>query len=515
VTVTVNPLPVAAAGSNRDICLNANTTLGAAAVSGSSYSWTSDPAGFTSTLADPTVSPTVTTTYTVTETITATGCANTHGVTVTVHSLPAAVAGNDRILCGNTSTIIGAEAVSGNTYSWTSDPSGFISTLANPTVSPSVTTTYTVTETITATGCTNSHSVTVTTKPIPAAIVGADRNLCLGSYTTLGAAAIPGNTYSWTSLPVFMTSTEANPTVAPLVTAVYTLVETITATGCTNTHSVTVIVYPSLQVSVAITADASTVCLGTYVTLTAVPTNGGTNPTYQWKINSLTIPGATNSTYGFYPYTPTTAMTCVLSTTSVPCTTGSPATSNIVNIIVPEVCPVITVNGTVTPGEIICYDATQTITVAGGGNSFIVNPEAQVTMIAGQNIIYLPGTLVEPGGYMLGKIAPNGPYCGQQPTSMVTVITGEDELPVMTQQSAFNLYPNPTTGKFTLEQTGGMVGGIVKVAIYGMHGEKVLSRDLAGERKYELSIAELTAGLYFVKIVSGEYNRTIKLIKTN
>jgi hypothetical protein len=116
---------------------------------------------------------------------------------------------------------------------------------------------------------------------------------------------------------------------------------------------------------------------------------------------------------------------------------------------------------------------------------------------------------------MLGKIAPNGPYCGQQPTSLVTVLTGEDELPVITQSASFNLYPNPTTGKFTLEQTGDTGSKTVKVVIYGMHGEKVMARDLTGERKYELSIAELPVGLYFVKVVSGEYTRTIKLIKTN
>jgi hypothetical protein len=205
----------------------------------------------------------------------------------------------------------------------------------------------------------------------------------------------------------------------------------------------------------------------------------------------------------------------VLTTPPVPCKTGSPATSNVVDIIVPEVCPVITVIGTVGSGEIICYDATQTITVAGGGNSFIVSPTAEVTMIAGQNIIYLPGTLVEPGGYMIGKIAPNGPYCGQQPTSLVTVLTGEDELPVITQTASFSLWPNPTTGKFTLEQTGDTGSKTVKVVIYGMHGEKVITRDLSGEKKYELSIAELPVGLYFVKVVSGEYTRTIKLIKTN
>ncbi|MEI7726869.1 MAG: hypothetical protein WCK09_17295 [Bacteroidota bacterium] len=88
----------------------------------------------------------------------------------------------------------------------------------------------------------------VTLKPYPAAIAGADRNLCLGSSTTLGAAAVPGSTYFWTSVPSTMISTIANPTVTPLVTTTYTVVETNTATQCTNSHSVTVTVYPGLPI---------------------------------------------------------------------------------------------------------------------------------------------------------------------------------------------------------------------------------------------------------------------------
>ncbi|MEI6276821.1 MAG: choice-of-anchor Q domain-containing protein, partial [Prolixibacteraceae bacterium] len=156
VTITVNPLPAASAGTDRTISPGSSTQIGATAVTGSTYSWTSSPAGFTSTSANPTVSPLVTTTYSLKETITATGCTNTHNVTVTLSSVPAAVAGANRSICQGTSTQIGTTAVTGNTYNWTSSPAGFTSTAANPIVSPTVTTTYTLTETITATGSSNS-----------------------------------------------------------------------------------------------------------------------------------------------------------------------------------------------------------------------------------------------------------------------------------------------------------------------------------------------------------------------
>ncbi|MEI7727272.1 MAG: T9SS type A sorting domain-containing protein, partial [Bacteroidota bacterium] len=107
------------------------------------------------------------------------------------------------------------------------------------------------------------------------------------------------------------------------------------------------------------------------------------------------------------------------------------------------------------------------------------------------------------------------PYCGQQAPSIVTVVTGEDDPVAMLQKASFKLWPNPTTGKFILEQTDGSPDGNVAVAIYGMHGEKVMTKELTGQKQYELSIEGFPAGLYFVKVVAGEYTGTIKLIKTN
>jgi hypothetical protein len=261
VKVTVNPLPVAIAGSDRTICMNAKTTLGATAVSGSSYSWTSLPEGFTSTEANPSVSPLVTTTYTVVET-NVNGCTNTNSVKVTVNQLPEAKAGDDKSICLNTSTTIGAEAVSGSVYNWTSVPAGFSSTEANPIVSPLVTTTYTVVET-NVNGCTNSNSVKVTVNQLPEAKTGDDKSICMNTSTTIGAEAVSGNVYKWTSIPAGFTSTEANPTVSSLETTTYTLTET-NAAGCTNTNSVKVTVN---QLPTATLIGDAQICAGSVNTI--------------------------------------------------------------------------------------------------------------------------------------------------------------------------------------------------------------------------------------------------------
>ncbi|MCX6277861.1 MAG: T9SS type A sorting domain-containing protein [Bacteroidetes bacterium] len=80
-------------------------------------------------------------------------------------------------------------------------------------------------------------------------------------------------------------------------------------------------------------------------------------------------------------------------------------------------------------------------------------------------------------------------------------------------QTFFTLYPNPTNGNFTLVQKGDRQYGSVKVEIFGMRGDKVLSSQMIGEKKHEFVASALPAGLYFVKVVADDYTETIKLIK--
>src|SRR5207249_858691 len=170
VTVTVDNAAVTAnAGTDFTKTCLANTSggqIGEAAEADYTYSWTSSPAGFTSTSANPTVNPSVTTIYTVRKTKTSSGCFDDDDVTVTVdNAAVTANAGTDftKTCLANTSGgQIGETAEADYTYSWTSSPAGFTSTSANPTVNPSVTTTYTVRKTKTSSGCFDDDDATVT-----------------------------------------------------------------------------------------------------------------------------------------------------------------------------------------------------------------------------------------------------------------------------------------------------------------------------------------------------------------
>jgi hypothetical protein len=197
-TIMVNPTPAAATVADRAICLNTSTSLGAAAVAGSTYSWSSAPAGFSSAAANPEVTPLATTKYTLTETISATGCATQSSVLVTVNPLPAAMPGIDRSICPGTATTLGGTATTGNFYVWSSVPAGYTSMLANSVVSPATTTKYVVTEVMAITGCTNSQSVLVTVKPSYQLTVSGTATVCSGTKNVVYSTTPGMTSYQWT-----------------------------------------------------------------------------------------------------------------------------------------------------------------------------------------------------------------------------------------------------------------------------------------------------------------------------
>jgi hypothetical protein len=225
----VAPLTVSATATPGTIIAGETSQLNASASGGTgtyTYSWTSSPAGFTSTLQNPVVSPTVTTQYNVVVTSgTATAPSNT---TVTVLGILNVVASaSPQSISPGQSSQLNAAATGGTgtyTYSWTSTPAGFTSTSQNPVVSPTVTTQYFVTVTSgTQTGNSNT-TVTVTANPMTVTATATPGNVCLGQTSQLNAATSGGsgtNTYSWTSIPAGFSSSLPNPMVQPLASTQY------------------------------------------------------------------------------------------------------------------------------------------------------------------------------------------------------------------------------------------------------------------------------------------------------
>ncbi|MCK9420988.1 MAG: PKD domain-containing protein [Bacteroidales bacterium] len=164
-----------------------------------------------------------------------------------------------------------------------------------------------------------------------------------------------------------------------------------------------------------------------------------------------------------------------------------------------------------------CYNATQTITVAGNNTTFTIQDGGSATMIAGQKINYLPGTRVYSGGYMSGYITTTDQYCGVSgllPKVNETSNTNTEKPTIGSHVfQSFKVFPNPTTGNFILELPGEIESMQYHVEVYGMRGDKVLSEVLNGERRHEFLISDRPMGVYFIRVISENTTETAKIIK--
>lgn len=78
-------------------------------------------------------------------------------------------------------------------------------------------------------------------------------------------------------------------------------------------------------------------------------------------------------------------------------------------------------------------------------------------------------------------------------------------------RSSLSIYPNPTSGKITIEYNGN-TSDKGNITIIGMTG-KALHHQLIIGPKTELNVSALPAGVYFIKLISNDQNSAIKVGK--
>jgi len=102
----------------------------------------------------------------------------------------------------------------------------------------------------------------------------------------------------------------------------------------------------TVAVGVSISANSTTVLQGTSVNLTAVPTNGGSNPVYQWKVNNINA-GTNSNTFSYIPSN-LDVVKCVMTSDLTSCLSNNPATSNNITISVTADTAFINLGNTIT-----------------------------------------------------------------------------------------------------------------------------------------------------------------------
>jgi hypothetical protein len=168
------------------------------------------------------------------------------------------------------------------------------------------------------------------------------------------------------------------------------------------------------------------------------------------------------------------------------------------------------------PGGVTnCYDATQILTVAGNGKTFIVENNGSVTLVAGSKISMLPGTTVYSGGYLYAHITTSGTYCGSTKNPLVANMENEDALGFETavKNQFIKVYPNPTADIVIVELLESDAALSANITVYNLQGSKLLQQTMPGDSRFQFSLAGKPVGVYLVHVQSGDRSEIVKVIK--
>ena len=440
-----------------------NFRLSGTSLSDYSYAWTSAPAGFTSTISNPTNTPTTTTTYSVVITNTATSCSNTGAVTVTVNPLPTVVASSSSsLVCAGLPVTLTA-ATTATTINWSTGATA-ATTIANPTVA----TVYTASVTSSA-GCVGTSTVSVNINALPTVTASSTSSaICVGSTATLTAATTE-TVISWNT-----GATTASISTTPTLSTVYTVSVTNT-NGCvkTATTNVTVNALPTVTVS----ASNATICAGSAVGLNAATTASLVN----WSN------GATGSLISASPML-TTVYTATVTDGNGCVKTGS------VNVNVnPK--PNVTIS---TTNSVICDGNTVVLTASTSATSYTWNTGATTASIS------ITPTVAT--NYMVNVTDANGCTGNASILIIVNPCTGIEE---NQNFASINIYPNPNNGIVNVTLTSALAQNST-LEIYDAIGKLVVKQALTSELN-TINISDLNNGMYMFKVINN--TKTVKFGK--
>ncbi len=167
------------------------------------------------------------------------------------------------------------------------------------------------------------------------------------------------------------------------------------ATGSPATsNSVAITVNPIAPAGVNIVATTpTTICSGDQVDFTATAINGGATPTYQWQVNGANA-GANSTTFSSTTFNNGDVITCIMTSSNL-CSTGNPATSNSIPIIVtPSVVASDTITSVPNPVVICSGDPVIFTSVAtNGGSSPTYQWQVNGSNVGSNSTIFASSTL--------------------------------------------------------------------------------------------------------------------------
>ncbi len=372
---------------------------------------------------------------------------------------------------------------------------------------------YTVTATNASGTVTMPNSKDILYYPAPVTTAALNTPICAGATLNLTGGPSGMSAYAWTG-PNGFSSVLQNPTIATASVAAsgtYTLTAT-NSYGCAVSASANATVNP---LPVPTVTGPTSVCTNT-TGVTYFTETGKSG--YNWTVTGGWIASGTGTSSiqvnwgGAGPGS--------VSVNYANPTTCAAASATVVNVTV-SVPPVLTrslTNLTITTGQTSCKDALQTITVAGGGTTWVVNSGGTAYLVAGVNVLLEPGARVLAGGYAHAYISTDCAYCNAPKSTSTFIGTGEEPEASAAEVAPgeISIYPNPAHDRITFDFSRISASGeTATVYIYNLQGRLVREFEVSSSGRTQTDISGLARGLYPVRITCGKDYWVKKIVTDN
>jgi hypothetical protein len=348
----------------------------------------------------------------------------------------------------------------------------------------------------------NAITALVNSAPaVPTITATGPTSYCSGANAcTLSTAIVSGLSYQWLKGAAAVSGATSTSYVPNATTSNTYKVRVTTAAGCSKTSSATSITVLPLPTATVSSTGPTTFCSGANAcTLTA---NAGTGLSYQWFKGTAAIAGATN--ISFVP-TSTSSQYKVRVTGSNGCSKTSSNTAISV-IALPS--------ATITPqGPTTFCNGDSVVLLANAGTGFSYQWRQGTTNL-------IPGatsqsyTAKSAATYFV--IVTNSSGCSKTSSGRSVVVNCREGLNG-TVQSGFTIYPNPGSGRFTMNYTDADASlNDANLYITDVSGRIIYSERLTIENGSMIKDIDLTnvvsSGIYFVQVDNGKEQVVSKLV---
>ncbi len=519
------PLTATASASTSQLCAGESCQLNvqvSGAGAGVTYEWSSNPAGFSSDIPNPTVTPDVTTEYTVT--VTSGGNFTTSAVSITVFPLPSVAAPDELAVCAGSVITINSIPFNHDSIQWVGQGDGVFENpnaartdytpgpqdIANGSVMISVTV-------YSDFGCSPAEeSVLLTINAMPVADAGLSVETCEGVSVQLAGTASAFSSVLWTTAGTgsFNDPTLANAMYTPsaddfLAGSVDLTFTVVGNTPCGDTTDVMTITFVA-SATVEAGSDV-TICAGQAVATSA---SGSGYSTLLWTssgdgqfVNSSSLaasyqPGPADISSG----------QAVLTISAIGIGSCEGANDQLLVTINP-LANVFAGNDT-----IIC----KTSSILIGGTA--TNASSTMWSTSGNgtfdnanilNTRYLPGTQDTINGSVALTLTAISQFgCDQvvdQKNLEFAQCLGVESL----SKATIRILPNPTTGKFSVEIEGLPRDLSFRLNVTNATGESIVDskhNNSSGSFKTIIDLSSQAKGIYLLMITTGAEMTTAKII---